>query len=404
MVWEGFFEEILEKAEGATPQDLEHGLAEWREGIPPEDKKIFKQLDERLHEDYREDKYSLPQRKFPDSYIDFLTYANGGIFLHGERELSVFSLEEAKSSTLDHQMPYYMAGAVCFAEDVDGNCFVFDMRKDSVNDEYDIYAVSHETLGWGYEEAALLGNSFVEVMKEEEDLNSILHRNFEEDYADTELILAGKNEEAIRSIDAKISLYQTDARLISKKMAALLNLQLYEEVLSYAEYEHVKAGIAHWFLGQKTAAIALWKKQLAEARFPRRIDRIIMPVFFIYAGLSMGDAEMVEEAMKRMDLEYHTNFKTPEGYIDAKIPYIAGLFLEGASSEDLILAAKKHSTGPRMTNANMCNAYFCAAVNDWRMNNLEAYHEHLVKCVEYGEKIYTNEYYLAKYALTIGCQ
>lgn len=403
MEWDDFFEKILQKGEGATKQDIENGLLEWGKGLPDADKKIFKELDERFCEDYQEDKYGLPNRKFPDSYLHFLTYANGGIFLHGEREFSIFSIEEAKSSTIDHQLPYYMPGAACFAEDVDGNCVIFDMRKDSVDDEYPIYVVSHGSLGWGYEEAAYLGHSFDEVMKEKGNLYDILNRNFEESYADTELILNGKNEEAIASIDAKLASYETDGALISKKMTALLSLERYEDVLSYAEYDHVKAGVAHWLLGQKNAAIEMWKKQLTEAHFPRNTNRIIMPIFLLYAGLATEDVKLAEEAMKRMQLEYDVNFKTVESYTyDSKIPHLMDFFFSEGSTEALLAAAKKNSTGPRMTNGNMCKTHFYAAVNDKRINNLDAYRDNLIKCVEYGEKIFVDEYYLAKYELTTG--
>ncbi|QDU94092.1 SMI1/KNR4 family protein [Lignipirellula cremea] len=72
----------------------------------------------------------IPQRKFPDSFVDCLRWSNGGNFVNGEREFGMFGPEEIRQYLLSYQLPEYMPGAVPFALDGGGGFFLFDMRNE----------------------------------------------------------------------------------------------------------------------------------------------------------------------------------------------------------------------------------------------------------------------------------
>ncbi|UNK16296.1 SMI1/KNR4 family protein [Paenibacillus sp. N3/727] len=108
--------------------------------------------------------WKLPQRAFPDSYIDFMKYSNGGEFQNGERCFQFFDTEIFREMNFAYEMPEYMPFAVSFAMDGSGNHYLFDMREAARNNEYPILIAHSGNLG--YEDCTLAASSFMELCTE----------------------------------------------------------------------------------------------------------------------------------------------------------------------------------------------------------------------------------------------
>ncbi|QYK63383.1 SMI1 / KNR4 family (SUKH-1) [Paenibacillus sp. S25] len=106
----------------------------------------------------------LPQGQFPDSYMDFLKYSNGGEFQNGERYFQFFNTEDLREMNLAYELPHYMPGAVSFAMDGCGNHYMFDMREEQRNNEYPVLFAHSGSLG--YDECEQVAHSFIELCTE----------------------------------------------------------------------------------------------------------------------------------------------------------------------------------------------------------------------------------------------
>lgn len=122
-----------------------------------------------LHEKYRPfdpSKWNIPMRPFPETFVAFLTWSNGGNFLTGEREFDMFGTMSIRKYLLAYQIPEYMPGAVPFAFDGCGGFYLFDMREVMIDGEYPIVMVNSGSLGWDQEDAIRIADTFSEVFTE----------------------------------------------------------------------------------------------------------------------------------------------------------------------------------------------------------------------------------------------
>lgn len=106
-------------------------------------------------------KWFLPSKPLPESFLNFLTWNNGGWCRTGEREFGFLSTPDLRDYTLAYMFPSFMPGAIPFALNGGGIFYVFDMREESRNGEYPILTAASGNLG--YEDAKVVGESFVEV-------------------------------------------------------------------------------------------------------------------------------------------------------------------------------------------------------------------------------------------------
>lgn len=106
-------------------------------------------------------KWSLPNKPFPLSFLDFLTWNNGGWCRTGEREFGFFSTADLREYTLAYMFPEWMKDAVPFALDGGGVFYVFDMRREAKNGEYPILTTAAGNQG--YDDAVLIADSFIEA-------------------------------------------------------------------------------------------------------------------------------------------------------------------------------------------------------------------------------------------------
>jgi hypothetical protein len=109
-------------------------------------------------------KWLLPSKPLPFAFLDFLEWSNGGSFVSGGRRFDpIFSTSELRDYLVGYNVPQYMPNSLPFAFDGNGDFYIFDMRRDSVEGEYPILFTGSENLG--YEDAILVATSFVEACK-----------------------------------------------------------------------------------------------------------------------------------------------------------------------------------------------------------------------------------------------
>jgi hypothetical protein len=82
--------------------------------------------------------WQMPSRPLPESYLSFLAWSNGGLFIKGEREFAMFGAEELREYLLTYELPAHCPQAVAFAADGLGGLFAFDMRAEALAGEYPI--------------------------------------------------------------------------------------------------------------------------------------------------------------------------------------------------------------------------------------------------------------------------
>lgn len=110
----------------------------------------------------------MPSFGFPNSYLSFLRWSNGGMFTKGGREFGFFPAINAtcgvRSMMLAYHIPEYMKYAVPFAFDGAGTFYFFDMREPPVNDEFPIVLSHAGSLGWEEDDYERLAESFVQAL------------------------------------------------------------------------------------------------------------------------------------------------------------------------------------------------------------------------------------------------
>ncbi|HEX8177235.1 MAG TPA: SMI1/KNR4 family protein [Pyrinomonadaceae bacterium] len=106
-------------------------------------------------------KWVLPNKPLPETFLNFLTWNNGGWCRKGEREFGFLGIPDLRSYTLAYMFPAFMPEAVPFALNGGGVFYVFDMREEPDGGEYPILISASGNLG--YEDAKVVAQSFIEV-------------------------------------------------------------------------------------------------------------------------------------------------------------------------------------------------------------------------------------------------
>lgn len=112
--------------------------------------------------------WALPSFSFPDSYLSFLRWSNGGTFTKGGREFGFFpaidSRRGVRAMMLAYHIPEYMKYAVPFAFDGAGTFYLFDMRKTPSGGDFPIVLAHAGSLGWDEDDCECLAESFEKAL------------------------------------------------------------------------------------------------------------------------------------------------------------------------------------------------------------------------------------------------
>lgn len=113
------------------------------------------------------DRWTFPAHPLPATYLDFLAWSNGGLFVNGERELQMLAAEELREYMLTYRLPLYLPGMVPFATDGRGNFYLFDLRNPpDAAGEYPVVFAAVGDAGAGETAAAVVvAGSFPEVCR-----------------------------------------------------------------------------------------------------------------------------------------------------------------------------------------------------------------------------------------------
>lgn len=182
MNWERLFDEIIAEAPASdrdiaylqhdalaplTEAEIAEITASQRNPFPPTDPLYTK------YRPFDPRKWTIPKRHFPESFVDFLRWSNGGNFVNGDREFGMFGTKSIREYLLAYHIPEYMPGAIPFAFDGGGGFYLFDMRNEPVDGEYPIVMSHSGSLSWDEDLHAVLGRSFVEVLSDRGDPNDV---------------------------------------------------------------------------------------------------------------------------------------------------------------------------------------------------------------------------------------
>ena len=102
-----------------------------------------------------------PPGAFPASYLEFLQWSNGGIFVKDGATYQILGTHEVREYLLIYHLPQYVPGAVPWAMDGSGGPYCFDMREKPTEGEYPIILQESGALSWNHDEFRILATSFV---------------------------------------------------------------------------------------------------------------------------------------------------------------------------------------------------------------------------------------------------
>lgn len=109
----------------------------------------------------------LPQLPLPRSYLQLLSWSNGGEFRKGENWFQFFpalnDIHGVRAMLLGYHIPQYMPGALPIAFDGAGTFYVFDMRKVADRGEYPIYTAHSGTLSWDEDDIVKMADSLLDA-------------------------------------------------------------------------------------------------------------------------------------------------------------------------------------------------------------------------------------------------
>lgn len=117
-------------------------------------------------------KWTFPNKPFPPSFLNFLTWNNGGWCRKGEREFGFFSTRDIREYTFAYMFPEWMKDSVPFALNGGGVFYVFDMREKSKNGEYPILITAAGNQG--YHDAVLIADTFIEACSGNTNIEELL--------------------------------------------------------------------------------------------------------------------------------------------------------------------------------------------------------------------------------------
>jgi SMI1 / KNR4 family (SUKH-1) len=111
----------------------------------------------------------LPNRPLPASYLDFLTFSNGGEFCSGDWRFQFFPAlgqsHGVRAMMLAYHVPEYMPSALPFAFDGAGGFYLFDMRQAAKDGEYPVVISHSGELVWSPDESGQIAETFYDACR-----------------------------------------------------------------------------------------------------------------------------------------------------------------------------------------------------------------------------------------------
>ncbi|KWX77451.1 SMI1/KNR4 family protein [Paenibacillus jilunlii] len=167
-MWNTIFEYEFARMPGADSDEIASFIETWNRSLTEQE---MKEIRDRQRNPFHKNSpfysqykplepsgWSFPQLDFPQSYLDFLSFSNGGEFQNGERYFQFFSTRTLREMNLAYEFAEYMPGSVSFAMNGSGNHYIFDMRKPQEGGEYPILVAHSGNLD--YEGCTLAADSF----------------------------------------------------------------------------------------------------------------------------------------------------------------------------------------------------------------------------------------------------
>lgn len=178
-MWENVFEEVFVREHGGSSGQVTDFLNTWNVQLSEVEIQAIndKQMQYFKYIAFDPALWTFPQRQLPSIYIDFLQFSNGGEFQTGDRYFQFFSMKQFREYNLAYEFPEYMKFAVSIGMDGCGNHYIFDMRKEMINNEYPILAAHSGSLD--YEESVKVADSFMELCKGRMSMDDELDKRWE---------------------------------------------------------------------------------------------------------------------------------------------------------------------------------------------------------------------------------
>lgn len=143
--------------------------------------------------------------------------------------------------------------------------------------------------------------------------------------------------------------------------------------------EYIDAGIAYWIIGDKAAAVSMWKEGLDKS--VKRTSNIInVPAILYFASASQGDKRLLTLANKYLKRRWKSKIA------------LAGFLLNELSLDELLFSVTKE---PTLRERQLCKIYFYIAAKCLMDNDFNNYGKYLNKCIEIKGRFLEFEYHLA---------
>lgn len=159
--WEATFSDVERKEDGLEPAALVDALVHLQR--PFERHEIEQVLAVEPTVTSLENPFLRIGDRWPNSWLSFLAWSNGGDFFTGERGFQdMLSIEEVREYTTLYGIAHFLPRAIPFAMDGGGGVYMFDTREDPEAGEYPIVFCHSSEVGAGWSAATRLEDSFVE--------------------------------------------------------------------------------------------------------------------------------------------------------------------------------------------------------------------------------------------------
>jgi hypothetical protein len=171
--WSTLFDEAY-KVAGASAADIDRFVATVGQPLGPTEVKAAIDIQRNpfskgdpLYASWRPfdpSAWVVPNRPLPPSYLELLSWSNGGEFRTGERWFQFFPIlhprHGVRAILLAYELPQYMPGAIPFAFNGAGTFYLLDMRRAAEREDYPIVCSHAGNLGWDMSECVQIATSF----------------------------------------------------------------------------------------------------------------------------------------------------------------------------------------------------------------------------------------------------
>jgi hypothetical protein len=139
--------------------------------------------DDPLHASFRRfdaAAWIIPNRSLPKSYLNFLSWSNGGEFCTGQRWFQFFPAIDSghgvRAMLLAYCLPEYMPGSLPIAFNGGGTLYLFDMREPAIDGEYPVVCSHSGSLRWRADSHVRIADSFREACQGTVNVDDLRHR------------------------------------------------------------------------------------------------------------------------------------------------------------------------------------------------------------------------------------